>query len=317
MKTDMCRKIIGLLFIAALPAVGSAQLLNVATVERIDVPEATPTVAAISAKGDYLLLTSPERNGLVKFSLNSSTTGGGDTLRLTNAMGAGINPKISKSGNTVVYRETTIGKDRLRRVALRSIDLAKGKAKLMTKATHDLQGYAVDGEQLNIMAGGKRSAKALARGVGKNSAVPTLSILNGRLMLTRGGETTDFSPNGTEKSYIWPELSPDATKVVYYVAGEGAYVCNIDGSAAPVALGIVRAPKWYDNSTIVGMEDHDDGESVYTSTIVAVSTTGERQQLIPDSIVAMYPLPAEGKISFSTPRGEAYMITVSKSASNE
>lgn len=311
----MRRKFIGLLLlVAAAPAMGSAQLLKVAAVERINVPEATPTVAAISAKGDYLLLTTPERNGLVKFSLTSA---GGDTTRLTSAMGAGINPKISKSGNTVVYRETTIGKDRLRRVALRSIDLTKGKAKLMAKATHDLQGYAVDGEQLNIVAGGKRSAKALARGVGKNSAVPTLSILNGQLMLTRGGETSVFSPNGTDKSYIWPELSPDATKVVYYVAGEGAYVCNINGSAAPVALGIVRAPKWYDNSTIVGMEDHDNGETVYASTIVAVSTDGERQQLTPDSLVAMYPMPAKGKISFSTPRGEAYMITVSKSESNE
>lgn len=294
-----------------IPAAAAAQVLSVEAVQRIAVPAETPTVAAISPRGDYLLLTTPSRDGLVRLSLAD-----GDTARLTHAAGAGVNPRISKSGGTVVYRETTIGKDRLRRVALRSIDLAKGKDKLVAKATHDLQGYAVDGEQLSVVAAGKKSAKALTRGAGKNSNVPTLSILNGQLMLTRGGETSVFSPNGTDKSYIWPELSPDATRVAYYVAGEGAYVCGVDGGT-PVSLGIVRAPKWYDNSTIVGMEDHDNGEVVIASKIVAVSTGGERQTLTPDSLVAMYPMPAEGKISFSTPQGEAYMITVSKSGSNE
>ncbi len=132
-------------------------------------------------------------------------------------------------------------------------------------------------------------------------------------MLTRDGKTSVFSPNGQEFSYIWQSISPDATKALYFVCGVGAFVCDLDGNNIK-SLGMVRAPQWYDDNTIVGMQDVDDGEFILSSTVVAVTLDGTLQTLTDDSVIAMYPYAssATGKIAFSTPAGEAYIINVNK-----
>ena len=74
----------------------------------------------------------------------------------------------------------------------------------------------------------------------------------------------------------------------------------------------MRAPVWYDDNTVVGMIDLDDGEFIYASTIVAATLDGKTQTLTDDSTIAMYPHAADGKIAFSTPAGDAYIINVTK-----
>ena len=74
----------------------------------------------------------------------------------------------------------------------------------------------------------------------------------------------------------------------------------------------MRAPVWYDDNTIVGMMDKDDGEFIYASTIVAATLEGTTQVLTDDSSIAMYPHATSGKIVFSTPAGEAFIINVTK-----
>jgi hypothetical protein len=130
-------------------------------------------------------------------------------------------------------------------------------------------------------------------------------------MITVNGKTRNLSPNGNQFSYLWPSLSPDGTKVLYYLAAHGAYVCNLDGSNVR-KVGQMRAPVWYDDNTIVGMMDKDDGEFIYASTIVATTLDGATQTLTDDATIAMYPHAAAGKIAFSTPAGEAYIINVTK-----
>ena len=130
-------------------------------------------------------------------------------------------------------------------------------------------------------------------------------------MITINGKTRNLSPNGNQFSYLWPSLSPDGTKVLYYLAAHGTYVCDLDGSNAH-KVGKMRAPVWYDDNTIVGMLDLDDGEFIYASTIVAATLDGTTQVLTDDATIAMYPHAVTGKIAFSTPAGEAYIINVTK-----
>ena len=98
------------------------------------------------------------------------------------------------------------------------------------------------------------------------------------------------------------------------MGAEGAFVCNLDGSNVK-PLGMMRAPQWWDDATVVGMYDQDDGEFVYASRIVATNLKGDKQSLTPDSLIAMYPKVSAqaGKIAFSTPDGKAYIINVTKS----
>ena len=94
------RKIFLTLALAA-AATSMAQVLEVASVERLDIVGTNATVVAgISPKGDYILLTGAQLNGLAKYDLASKKV-----EVLSKALGAGYNPAISDSGDAVAYRE--------------------------------------------------------------------------------------------------------------------------------------------------------------------------------------------------------------------
>ena len=294
-----------LLFALALGFSMSAmgQVLQVTSIDKVNLPDKA-AVAAISPQGDYLLLTSSTNQGLVKLDLTS-----GQTQVLSNAPSAGHNVKISPDGQTVVYREGSFNNKHLRLSTLKSVNLATGASQVLVKPTRDLQGYAVDATSAGVVNKGKFSKKAIGNAKAQN--VPVLSIDKGQLMITVNGKTRKLSPNGDQYSYMWASLSPDGTKVLYYQAAHGTYVCDLDGSNVR-KVGKMRAPVWYDNQTIVGMIDLDDGEFIYASTIVAATLDGTTQTLTGDATIAMYPHAADGKIAFSTPAGEAYIINVTK-----
>ena len=294
-----------LLFALALGFSMSAmgQVLNVTSIDQVNLPEQA-AVAAISPQGDYLLLTSATNQGLTKLDLATN-----QTQVLSTAASAGHNVKISPDGQTVVYRESSFNDKHLRLSTLKSVNLTTGASQVLVKPTRDLQGYAVDATSAGAVNKGKFSKKAI--GAAKAQNVPVLSINKGQLMITVNGKTRQLSPNGTQFSYMWASLSPDGTKVLYYQAAHGAYVCNLDGTGVR-KVGQMRAPVWYDNNTVVGMMDQDDGEFIYASTIVAATLDGTTQVLTGDDVIAMYPHATSGKIVFSTPAGEAYLINVTQ-----
>ena len=280
-----------------------AQVLQVTSIDKVNLPEQA-SVAAISPQGDYLLLTSSTNQGLVKLDLTTD-----ERQVLSTAPSAGHNVKISPDGQTVVYHESSFNNKHLRLSTLKSVNLATGATQVLVKPTRDLQGYNVDATSAGVVNKGKYSKKAI--GSAKAQNVPVLSINKGQLMITMNGKTRQLSPNGTQFSYMWASLSPDGNKVLFYQAAHGAYVCDLDGSNVR-KVGQMRAPVWYDNNTIVGMMDLDDGEFIYASTIVAATLDGTTQTLTDDATIAMYPHAIAGKIVFSTPAGEAYIINVTK-----
>lgn len=286
---------------------GFAQIFNVGEVTKVNLPANVDNlVAGISPDGSYLLVTNSANKGLAKFDLATS-----QSQVLSTAPGAGFDAQISQDGKTVVYRENSFTANHLRKVALNSKNLATGEVTNLVAPTRDLQGVAVEGTTANVVNNGKFSAKGLNGA--KAVKAPVLSINNRQLMITKDGKTSVFSPNGQQFSYIWQSVSPDATKALYFVCGVGAFVCDLDGSNIK-SLGLVRAPQWYDNNTIVGMQDKDNGEYILSSKVVAVTLDGTMQTLTSDDVIAMYPYasPATGKIAFSTPAGEAYIINVNK-----
>ena len=279
------------------------QVLNVTSIEQVNLPDKA-VVAAISPQGDYLLLTSATNQGLTRLDLNTS-----QSQVLSTAPSSGHNVKISPDGQTVVYREGSFNNKHLRLSTLKSVNLATGTSQVLVKPTRDLEGYAVDATSVGAVNKGKYSNKAIAGA--KAQKLPVLSINKGKLMITVNGKTRNLSPNGTQFSYMWASLSPDGSKVLYYQAAHGTYVCDLDGSNVR-KVGKMRAPVWYDDNTIIGMMDLDDGEYIYASTIVAATLDGKVQTLTGDDVIAMYPHATAGKIAFSTPSGEAYIINVNK-----
>ena len=282
---------------------GMAQLVNVTSIDKVNLPESPNNkVAAISPQGDYILVTTDYNCGLTKYDLNT-----GATQVISQAQGAGFDAQISQDGKTVVYRERSTNKKHLQMKAVKTKNLATGAEQQLVKPSRDLQGVAIDGNTAVAVNKGKMSKKALDNGKAQVNA-PVLSTNNFKLYITRNGKTTEFMPAGNYR-YIWASMSPDATKALFYCSGKGAYVCNIDGSNLK-GLGMLQAPKWMSNDMIVGMKTTDNGE-VYTSgEIVVTDLNGNSQVLTGDDVVAMYPLPASDKIVFSTPTGEAYIINL-------
>ena len=287
---------------------GMAQLLNVGSIDKVNIPEnAANKIAAISPQGDYVLITTDYNKGLTKFDLAS-----GQTQVITDANGAGYDAKVSQDGQNVVYREKSMNDKHLIKTAVVSKNIASGATKQLVKPTRDLNGVAIEGNTAIAVNKSKMEKKALSAEKAQQT-MPVLSLDRYQLMITVNGKTRQLSPLGTQHRYIWPSMSPDGTKVLFFVSGMGAYVCNVDGTGVQ-SLGIVRAPKWYDNNIIVGMNDQDNGEVYTSSEIIAVDLQGHRQVLTGSDMIAMYPLPSaqSGKIAFSTPTGEAYIINLVK-----
>ena len=302
------RKVL-LAFAATLTVGGWAQVFNVASLVPVALPpDVGSKVVAISGQGDFLLLTADDNSGLTKLDLST-----GKTQNITRAAGAGYDARVSPDGKRVVYRENSFTSGHLRMVSLRSINLGSGQSRELVAPTRNLQGVGINNQAALPVTRGQVTAKGFEGKVSDKSGV-VLSINNRQLMISRNGKTCNLSPNGKDKSYLWPSLSPDGTKILYYVGAEGAFVCNLDGSNVK-PLGMMRAPQWWDDATVVGMYDQDDGEFVYASRIVATNLKGDKQSLTPDSLIAMYPKVSAqaGKIAFSTPDGKAYIINVTKS----
>lgn len=284
-----------------------AQVLNVTSVQRLDVPSDENKVAqavAISPQGDYLLLSTDTKQGLVKWDFSTSRS-----QVLTEEAGTGSDVFVSEDGKQVVYGQVSFSNKR-RQEAVKSIDLSTGKKQTIVKPTRDLQGIAVEKSTVATITRGQLKTKALS---GKETEMsrPLLTKHHLKLFITRNGMTTQLAPNGVDERYIWASLSPDGNKVLYYVSGHGTFVCDVDGSNV-IAMGNLTAPKWWDNNTIVGMDEVANEYTVLASSIVARTLDGQVQKLTSDDVIATYPIPSAqaGKIAFSTPDGKIYLITV-------
>lgn len=284
-----------------------AQIMNVASIERLATPNDDQHITqavAISPQGDYLLLSTDTKQGLVKwdFSTAASTT-------LTRDQGAGSMVSISDDGGQIVYSHVSY-KNKRRYEAVKSIDITNGKQRTLVKPSRHLQGVALENKNVAVVKDNQVKFYALNPNA-TTATRPILSHHHLKLYITRDGVTTQLAPNGQDERYIWASLSPDASRVLYYVSGHGAFVCDIDGTHV-IPMGNITAPKWWDDQTVVGMDEMDNEYSIVASSIVARTLDGRYQVLTSNDVIATYPQPSveSGKIVFSTPDGQVYMITV-------
>ena len=290
----------------ALAATSMAQVLEVASVERLDISGTKATVVAgISPKGDYILLTGAQLNGLAKYDLASKKV-----EVVSKALGAGYNPAISDDGDAVAFREDRFEKG-LRSTDVKVKNFATGESRTLSKGVRNFNAVSIEGGTAVTVTDGRQAKTTISNRRTSRAKQATVSIVNRQLVLSIDGKSTTLTPNGADKSYLWPTLSPGKTEIWYYVGGEGCYVCNLNGKIV-ARLGALRAAKWYDNNVVVGMHDTDDGYVITSSEIVAVTLAGKRQVLTDSSVKAMYPYASSEarKIVFGTDEGETYIINL-------
>jgi hypothetical protein len=260
----------------------SAQILQVVSVEKLSTashPDAR--VAGISPLGDYVLITDGGENGLHRYDLatNKLTT-------ITKAPAAGFNVQISQDGKQLAFSEMVINADRSITHNIHQVNMVESKTQLLANHQADLSNL--------------RLAEA------------NVSLINVdcQVYLIKNGKRIHIAPQGEEYTYIWQSLSPDKTKICYYVSELGCYVCDLNGKNSQFIGYDCRAAQWYDNNTLIGMYDLDDEHRTVASRIVAYTLDGKYQILTGPDMIAMYPFATDGKIAFSTVEGKAYIMNV-------
>ena len=277
---------------------GFAQLVEIQSVDKIDLPEGVSVnQATISPDGSFVVFSQNTKGGLHKMDLASKE------INMISANGNSFDLKIAADG-TVVFRESRTAENKLRYTSLKAVD-ARGVETTLVAPTRDLNGFAVNGTNVMTVDNNKVEAKSLNGGAAVQ--MPVASIRYGQLCI----DGKVISPNGQEgASYLWPSISPNGTKVCYYLATKGCYVANIDGSN-PVYIGQLRATKWLDDLTVVGMNDLDDGSVVTSSKLIAASIDGQvKQELTVDESLAMFPSTNGKRIAYSTPMGDLFIINL-------
>ena len=275
-----------------------AQLVEINSVEKVALPEGvTVDKATLSPDGSFVVFSQNTVAGLHKMDLNTRE------ISMISANGNSFDLKIATDG-TVVFRESKTAENKLRYTSLKAVS-PRGVETTLVAPTRNLNGFAVSGTNVMTVDDNKVAAKSLNGGTAVK--MPVASICYGQLCI----DGKVISPNGTEgASYLWASVSPNGAKVCYYYVSGGCYVADIDGSN-PVFVGNIRAAKWLNDLTVVGMHDIDNGEVVTSSKLIAASIDGKvKQQLTTDSSMAMYPSAESNRIAYSTPKGELFIINL-------
>ena len=167
------RKTILLIAIALVSVIAQAQVLEIVSTRKVATPDLQEgKVVGISPKGDYLLLTSMDNKGLVRYDLSTQAT-----AIITEAEGAGWNVKISQDGSKITYRQRH-DNNPLIRYDIMQHNMTEGKAVVRAQAQ-------------------RGTAQLVAADA--NSTVAVNEDLH--LVLNHNGKSIILAPNGTNEAY--------------------------------------------------------------------------------------------------------------------
>jgi Tol biopolymer transport system component len=286
-------------------AVGiTAQTVHVQSVTQLPVTQGY--YPQFNDDGSKLLFTSENYSGLKLYDFNTRLV-----TTLSEAPGAGSEPVFSKDGSKVFYQKHSFQQG-LRFVDVKSVDLTTQTKTVMLSKRRNINHLMPYSNGL-ITVQNRQLTKA---NFGKTTEALPLYVCSEdlRLVVYRQGVRTELAPVGSDVAgYIWVSLSPDGTQILFHAAGKGTYICDLDGKIT-ASLGALRAPVWYNDAWVVGMNDKDDGNHIIASQLVMASTNGNtRQVLTPSNEIAMYPTASAiaNRIAYCTLYGEINCLTIS------
>lgn len=283
----------------------SAQVVDVQGIAPVPVASGVEVnISRISPNGTFAIVSNNADNSLYRVDFSTGA------VKKVAENGSALELAFTPAGDHIVFKSATVKDNHLRYYNVNSVELASGKQIELSKPARHCAAYSIsDAGVLTLNDNGRVSSRSAAGAKVKTAGKAAVSINRGHLEVALpGGKSSFIDPQG-RGSYLWPSVSPDGKKIVYYLSGHGCYVCDLDGSNAR-ALGYLHAPCWLGNDVVVGCRDIDNGTFITESSIVACTLDGREQTLTPASIIGINPsASADGKtISFSTPTGELYLI---------
>ncbi len=263
-------------------------------------------LSAVSPDGRKILVSETGYRGI---SLMDITTG--RTTPVNDMPGAGFEPCFTGDGHFIIFKADDFsGKRKLSSVL--SYELSTGETRTLLPKTRNLTAPAVSGGKIFCLSEGTLVSSGAGTATLKNAATADTVLLLENLtpVLNLNGQKKTLKPSG-EGSYIWASLSPDKTRIVYYFAGKGTFISDLEGRIL-FAPGRISAPKWLSNQIIIGMDDRDDGHNVTGSEIVCFSLGSNETTYLTStaSRTEMYPFPLPGgkSVVFQTSEGDIFVM---------
>jgi Tol biopolymer transport system component len=260
-----------------------------------------------SPDNKFLLLTTPNFIGLWTYDLED-----GSLQEITKDFGAGYNAVMAPSGEKVAFKRDEYIKYR-KFSSILIYNIPNGNKNIVVENQRDL--YApifLDEEKLAFLQSGERSVYDLKTSTILDDQMldmPMLIIENGNLVYW-SEDKLFLNPLG-EGNYIWPSLSNGKDDILFTLAGDATYVCDLNGKILH-RIENANYPSWSpDDKYILFMEDKDDGYKVVSSDIKIYSIERKRKyNLTPDKdMIFMYPdwSPSMEKIVFCSLEGKLYI----------
>lgn len=255
----------------------------------------------LSPDGMKLLFTGADNKGLEMYDFDNNTV-----KVISEEERAGYAPKITNDGN-VYYVVQNSNERRIYRT-VKSYDIVSGTARVVMENQHGIASPIVSTTGRLVL---KNEAKvAEAQSVGE--ADIAVFIDGSSVVIDRSGNRISYSPVESQAGYLWASLSPDNTKVLFFAAGKGVFIMNLDGKILS-QLGNYEMPCWFGNDYVVAQNATDDGHQFTSSQIMLLKADGSfKQALTSPESMTMQPTAAiaANRIVYTTIDGNLYLMEI-------
>ncbi|MDE6574842.1 MAG: hypothetical protein K2L84_05890 [Muribaculaceae bacterium] len=271
--------------------------------------KATPILAGVqsnlynpilSPDGNKLLFSDADYSNLRIYDFES-----GATSLVCALERAGFDARFTPDGSEVIYISQTPDSNGRQMRQLHSYNIGQGADSKIGEAARFIQRPELTKGGMETRFNGVRKAFGKKVETGVRTEGSTLYI-------TVNGIEKAYSPVQSAAGYLWEALSPDGNKVMFFAAGHGIVICDLNGNIT-AELGNYEAPVWYGNNTIVAMKATDDGHQYRSSQIVMLTADGsEIQEITRPESMTMFPTASlkAGKIVYNTIDGRLFEMTV-------
>ncbi len=255
-----------------------------------------------NSDGNLLAFTTESYVGLDVYNFANRST-----VKVTAEAGAGFQPVFSNNNERVFYKNI-VYESRLRKDGVKSYDFAANKHVQMLDPRRNLKQPQAFQNGFMVYA----DTKLLKATTGRTTAPASEYVWSdgSNLNIFRNNKIYILNPIKDANGFIWASLSPNGKMILFTAAGQGTFVCDLDGKIT-ARLGNLNAPVWYDDNFVVGMQDKDDGHFVTESKILMKSLDGKTEKILSSANqIAMYPAAASsaGKVAYNTIDGDIYVV---------
>lgn len=240
----------------------------------------------VSPDGKSILFSSENYKGLWSRDLSS-----GKIVKISDANGAGYEPAFSNVGDELIYREDKFINGKRFSTLLSFNNMSKKKTILEDKV-RDLKIYRENNNSFKKYVRDNEVRTIMKETMLQKTSSPEriVYIQDSKLVLAENNDKKFMQPLG-EGNYIWASLSPDKTKILFTMAGNGTFVTDLDGKVLN-KIGYANYPNWSpDGNWVLFMKDVDDGVKLISSDLYIANLKTGKYFNITDRVeeISLYP----------------------------